>query len=91
MVRNVFHLDDRSLTSLMVPRSDIEWLEASLSVAEALDYVVARGENEVHSWYPVCHDSLDEVIGIISLARLIESGRQSTDPLINWAPSRPTR
>ena len=81
MVRNVFHLDDRSLSSLMVPRGDIEWLEASLSVAEALDYVVARGENEVHSWYPVCHDSLDEVIGIISLARLIELGRQSPDAL----------
>ncbi len=79
MVRNVFHLDDRSLTSLMVPRGDIEWLEASLSVAQALDYVVARGQNEVHSWYPVCHNSLDEVIGIISLARLIELGRQSPD------------
>ena len=29
MVRNVFHLDDRPLTSMMVPRSDIEWLDAA--------------------------------------------------------------
>jgi hypothetical protein len=36
MVRNVFHLDDRSLSSLMVPRSDIEWLDARATVAEAL-------------------------------------------------------
>ena len=33
MVRNVLHLDDRPLTSLMVPRSDVDWLDASLSVA----------------------------------------------------------
>ena len=30
MVQNVFHLDDRPLTSMMMPRSDIEWLDASM-------------------------------------------------------------
>ena len=35
MVRNVFHLDDRRLSSLMVPRSDIDWLDSRVSVAEA--------------------------------------------------------
>ena len=72
MVRNVFHLDDRSLSSLMVPRGDIEWLEASQSVAEALEYVARRGEIHAHSWYPVCNDNLDDVIGIISVARLLK-------------------
>jgi putative hemolysin len=33
MVRNVFHLDDRRLSSLMVPRADIEWLDATDTVA----------------------------------------------------------
>jgi putative hemolysin len=33
MVRNVFHLDDRPLTSMMVPRSDIQWIDASLRCA----------------------------------------------------------
>lgn len=77
MVRNVFHLDDRPLTSLMVPRIDIEWLDASQSVAEALDYVAGRGQKHAHSWYPVCRDSLDEVIGIISVLRLLELGHHS--------------
>ena len=72
MVRNVFHLDDRSLSSLMVPRGDIEWLDASQSVAEALDYVVGRGERGAHSWYPVCRDGLDDVVGIISVGRMLE-------------------
>ena len=30
MVRNVFHLDDRPLTSIMVPRREIIWLDARL-------------------------------------------------------------
>lgn len=87
MVRNVFHLDDRSLSSLMVPRSDIEWLEASQSVAEALDYVAARGEKDAHSWYPVCRDSLDDVIGIISVAKLLEVSRHA-DTLIETHASQ---
>ena len=81
MVRNVFHLDDRSLSSLMVPRSDIEWLDARATVAEALDYVATQGEKDAHSWYPVCRDGLDDVIGIISVAKLLESGREG-DSLI---------
>jgi putative hemolysin len=72
MVRNVFHLDDRSLTSLMVPRGDIEWLQAGQSVAAALEFVASRGELHAHSWYPVCRESLDDVIGIISVAQLLK-------------------
>ena len=49
MVRNVFHLDDRPLTSMMVPRSDVAWLDATTSVREALR---RAGEGEAHSWYP---------------------------------------
>ena len=75
MVRNVFHLDDRRLTSLMIPRADIEWLEASGTVAESLQKVSAAGAlNLVHSWYPVCRTSLDDVVGVISVAHLLRLG-----------------
>ncbi len=77
MVRNVFHLDDRRLSSLMVPRADIEWLEASDSVDASLQKVAAAGAlNLVHSWYPVCRHSLDDVVGVISVARLLQLGPQ---------------
>ena len=76
MVRNVFHLDVRPLISLMVPRGEIEWLDASLSVAQALREVAARGEKGAHSWYAVCRSSLDNVAGIISVARLLALGSQ---------------
>ena len=74
MVRNVFHLDDRPLTSLMVPRNDIDWLDGEKTVAQALQYVASRGEKPSHSWYPVCNGGLDDVTGIISVARLLELG-----------------
>ena len=75
MVRNVFHLDDRRLSSLMVPRADIEWLDATDTVASSLAKVAAAGAlNLVHSWYPVCRNSLDDVVGVISVAHLLRLG-----------------
>ena len=67
MVQNVFLLDDRLLTSLMLPRSDIEWLDASDTLAEAIDKAGSTG----HSWYPVCRGSLDDVVGVVNVAKLL--------------------
>jgi len=77
MVQNVFHLDDRPLTSIMVPRSDVQWLNASHTVAQALQLASAAGDKGSHSWYPVCRGSLDDVVGVISVARLLELGLQA--------------
>ncbi|MFI5446859.1 hemolysin family protein [Polaromonas sp. UC242_47] len=67
MVQNVFLLDDRRLTSLMLPRSDIEWIDASDTVAQAITKAGATG----HSWYPVCRGSLDDVVGVVNVAKLL--------------------
>lgn len=74
MVRNVFGLDDRPLTSIMLPRADIEWMDASATVAQCLEQASATGGKGTHSWYPVCRGSLDQVVGKISVARLLELG-----------------
>ncbi|QDL38794.1 hemolysin family protein [Rhodoferax sediminis] len=74
MVQNVFRLDDRPLTSLMVPRTDVEWLDATNTVVQSLRLVGSGGEKGSHSWYPVCRGSLDHVVGIISVGRLLELG-----------------
>jgi putative hemolysin len=70
-VQNVFHLDDRPLTSMMVPRSDIKWLDAGSTIGECLRQV---GRDGAHSWYPVCRGSLDDVVGVVSVARLLALG-----------------
>jgi putative hemolysin len=82
MVQNVFLLDDRLLTSLMLPRSDIEWLDASDTVAEAIAKAGVTG----HSWYPVCRGSLDDVIGVVNVAKLLAL-RGHIEPTPGAAPS----
>ena len=67
MVQNVFLLDDRLLTSLMLPRSDIAWLDAADTVQQAIQKAAASG----HSWYPVCRGGLDDVVGVVKLATLL--------------------
>ena len=74
MVQNVFQLDERSLTSLMVPLTDVAWLEASLTVSACLQIVGVAGERGAHSWSPVCRDSMEHVVGLISVGKLLELG-----------------
>jgi putative hemolysin len=81
MVQNVFGLDDRPLTSLMVPRSEVQWLDASYSVARSLEKVGTDGALSAHSWYPVCRGSMEDVIGKISVARLLELGAGASDTI----------
>jgi putative hemolysin len=67
MVRNVFLLDDRQLTSIMVPHSEIEWLDAE----DRIDAAVQKAWTTGHSWYPVCRGGLDDVVGVIHLPRML--------------------
>ena len=73
MVQNVFLLDDRLLTSLMLPRSDIQWLDA----ASTVDQAIKKAGNVGHSWYPVCRGSLDDVVGVVKLAKLLAVREQA--------------
>ena len=81
MVQNVFRLDERPLTSLMVPRTDMEWLDASHTVAQCLQMASNGGDKGSHSWYPVCRGSLDDVVGVISVGRLLELGADLPGPV----------
>jgi putative hemolysin len=84
MVQNVFELDSRPLTSMMVSRSEVDWLEAGMSVPQALESVGQAGAAQAHSWYPVCRGSLDDVVGQISLARLLELGGYTSGTLADF-------
>jgi putative hemolysin len=67
MVRNVFRLDDRQVGSIMIPRTEIVWLDAAASHAEVLQ---ALAEKE-HSRYPVCRGGLTDVLGVVSAQSLL--------------------
>ncbi|MGE8200400.1 MAG: transporter associated domain-containing protein, partial [Variovorax sp.] len=49
--------------------------DASFTVERALQQVADAAElNLVHSWYPVCRNSLDDVVGVVSVAQLLRLG-----------------
>jgi putative hemolysin len=84
MVQNVFGLDDRPLSSLMVPRAEVDWLDASATVVQGLHKVGVDGAQRAHSWYPVCRGSLDDVVGKISVAHMLELGPDKAGSLENF-------
>ncbi len=80
MVKNVFHLDERALPSIMVPRTDIVWLDSQLSTQQAVESLSIL---QAHSWYPVCREGLDDVLGVVSMASLLQN-RLSLEPISQW-------
>ena len=85
MVQNVFLLDDRLLPSLMLPRSEIEWLDAADTLAQAIEKAGETG----HSWYPVCRGGLDDVVGVVNTARLLALRGVAPRALAESAASSP--
>lgn len=76
MVRNVFRLDDRQITSLMVPRGDI----VSLDLEEPLNENLQRIQASVHSRFPVCQGGFDEVLGFINAKVLLAQTLRGETP-----------
>ncbi len=68
MLRNVFRLDERRASSLMIPRFDVVFLDVSRPMADNLA-LIADSE---HSRFPVCRGSLREVLGIASTKQILD-------------------
>ena len=85
MVRKVFQLEDRPISSLMTPRGDIVWLDTEQPLAVNLDRVMAS----THSRFPVCHEVLHNILGVISAKRLLRQQLQgeNTDLTSNLQPA----
>lgn len=76
MVRNVFRLDDRQLGSLMIPRSDVVFLDVRLTPEENLKRMI---ESE-HSRFPVCEGSLEQPIGVVHAKQVLASIARGETP-----------
>ena len=75
IVERVFHIGDRKVNSLMTHRNSIVYLSYEDSVQEIKDKVL----DELHSFYPVCEDNLDDVEGIVLLKDLFVSFEKGGD------------
>jgi putative hemolysin len=75
IIERVFHLGDRSITSLMTHRSDIVWLNVDGNMGD----LILKMQPNPHSVYPLCDGNIDEIKGIIQLKDVILADR--TTPL----------
>ncbi|MGX7680072.1 hemolysin family protein [Jatrophihabitans sp. DSM 45814] len=66
IVRDVFGAGDRQLSEAMLPRTEVDFLEATLSVAEA----ARLAWEHAHTRYPVINASPDDVIGFVHVRDL---------------------
>ncbi|OGA80236.1 MAG: hypothetical protein A2711_11435 [Burkholderiales bacterium RIFCSPHIGHO2_01_FULL_63_240] len=85
MVRNVFRLDERQIGSMMIPRSDIAWLDIEVPMAENIATIAEHG----YSRYPVCRGGLDDVVGVVTAQQLLHqlTQQQNHDLSQNLLPA----
>jgi putative hemolysin len=76
MVRNLFRLDGRQLGSLMVPRTDIVYLDVRLPPAENLQRLLESN----HTRLPVCNGGLANVLGIMHAKRVLAAVARGETP-----------
>ncbi len=76
MVRNLFRLDVRQLGSLMVPRTDIVYLDIRLSPEENLQRLLESN----HTRLPVCNGGFADVLGIIHAKRVLAAVARGETP-----------
>jgi len=67
MVQRVLRLGDRTIKSLMTPRTDICWLDSD----ETLDESLAEILQSNHSSFPVAKGNLDDCIGIVRVRNIL--------------------
>lgn len=69
IIERVFHLGDRSITSLMTHRTDIVWFD----VNDTVDDIRKKEEDFAFSTYPVCENTVDDIKGLISIKDLFKA------------------
>lgn len=68
IVEEVFNASERQVHEVMVPRTEVDFIDGSLTIAKA----IALAAEKSHSRYPVVRGSSDEVIGFIHVRDLID-------------------
>ncbi|TRZ85826.1 MAG: HlyC/CorC family transporter [Streptomycetaceae bacterium] len=69
IVEEVLNASERQVHEVMVPRTEVDFLDGSLSIGKAIALAVDRA----HSRYPVVRGSSDEVIGFIHVRDLLDT------------------
>jgi putative hemolysin len=67
LIDDVFDAGDRELREVMIPRTEVDFLDAEMPVRKAAAVVA----DQPHSRYPVIRDSSDDVIGFVHVRDIL--------------------
>ncbi len=67
LLNAVFRFDDEVARKIMVPRGEVEFMNANDTFSENLDFA----KKSRHSRFPLCEDSLDKVLGVIHIKDIV--------------------
>ena len=68
LIDDVFEAGERELREVMLPRTEVDFLDASLPVVDAVRRVV----DQPHSRYPVIRGSADDVVGFVHIRDILD-------------------
>jgi CBS domain containing-hemolysin-like protein len=68
MIQSVFELGDTPAREVMVPRTEMVWIENDKTAGQATSLAVRSG----HSRIPVIGENVDDVVGVVYLKDLVE-------------------
>lgn len=68
IIKRVFTLDERRVSSLMTPKTDIVWLD----VEESADSIKSKLNQSKRAMFPLCKRNLDNFLGVIPLKDIFE-------------------
>ncbi|MGW1677500.1 hemolysin family protein [Saccharopolyspora sp. NPDC002376] len=74
LLSDAFRATDRVLGEVMVPRTDVDFLDVTTPVAEAIEEIAGKP----HSRYPVIRDTADDVVGFIHVRDLLTTAHGRT-------------
>jgi CBS domain containing-hemolysin-like protein len=74
MIHSVFELRGTIAREVMVPRTEMVWIEANKSVRQALALSLRTGYTRL----PVIGDSVDDVVGVVNLKDMVRGAMEST-------------
>ena len=75
MIQSVFELGDTPAREVMVPRTEMVWIEAGKNAGQATSLAVRSG----HSRIPVIGENVDDVVGVVYLKDLVGRTYYSTN------------
>ncbi|MGZ4650443.1 MAG: hemolysin family protein [Kineosporiaceae bacterium] len=76
MIHSVFELGDTIAREVMVPRTDVVWIERTKTVRQALALALRSGFSRI----PVIGDNVDDVVGVVYLKDLVRRSQGTMDP-----------